>query len=194
MAIVAAQWHENDLTVGLEVRPGGASPHQQWEIICRDVRRSRLERELESCIELLEEHALLLPHRQVHEQLFISSAPASAPAVVGDLWIAHRAATADWFDAEAFFNPHIGLVTLLESGNGLLASGPRAILEAYQDVLRSHEVRFNTIGARAPVWWKDGRWVPESEGLRVLIIGESFVVAESFALSLANGGKDAELR
>lgn len=183
ITIDVAKWHGYDLTVGVEVRPGGSLPHQHWDIACRAVRRSEIRREHEDRIELLDEHVLLLPHRQVHEQLFVSSAPSNAKAVVGDLWMTHRVVTADWFAAEAFFNAHVPLVTLLEAGNGLLAKGPRSILEAYEEVLNTHDVTFNRIGTRAPVWWKDGRWVPESEVLRVLITGNSFVIAESFTLS-----------
>ena len=193
IAIDVARWQGDDLAVGLEVRPGGSAPHQHWEIACRGVRRSRLERQIEDRIELLDEHVLLLPHQQVHEQLFISSAPSNATAVVGDLWMAHRKVTADWLAAESLFNPHVSLVRLLEAGSGLLASGPRVILEAYEEVLNSHDIRFNRIGTRDPVWWKDGRWVPESEVLRVLVMGDSFVVAESFALSPGHGGQNAGL-
>lgn len=183
IAIEVARWHGDNLTLGLEARPGGDALHQHWEIECRGVRSSRLQRDLEGQIELLDEHPLLLPHREVHEQLFISSAPSNANAVAGDLWLAHRAATADWFAPESFFNPNVSLVILLEAGSGLLAEGPRSILEAYEEVLSFHGVRCNRIGGHDPVRWKNGSWMPESEALRVLVIGNSFVVAESFTLS-----------
>ena len=183
LTIRLARWREGDLLLEVEVQPGAAAPQQDWEIACRGVRRFQVRGEPAYGIDVHDEHVLLWPHRPVQEELFISSAPASASALAGDLWASHRELTADWIPAESFLNPDSTLAQLLAAGNGLLARGPARVLAAYEAVLRSHGVRCNRLGARAPFWWRDGQLVPESGSVRALVIGSSFVIAESFGIS-----------
>ena len=112
LTIRLARWREGDLLLEVEVQPGAAAPQQDWEIACRGVRRFQVRGEPAYGIDVHDEHVLLWPHRPVQEELFISSAPASASAVAGDLWSSHRELTADWIPAESFLNPDSALVQL----------------------------------------------------------------------------------
>jgi len=69
---------------------------------------------------------------------------------------------------------------LLAASSGLLAEGPVGILSEYEAVLARHSIAWSQVRERAPKRWNGGSWVAESEGLKVLTMGPSFVVAESF--------------
>jgi hypothetical protein len=80
-------------------------------------------------------HPLLLSYSEPTYFLHFSSAPASAVAAIGALYLAHREVVGTWRPFERFFNHSMDLAVLLSGGHGLLAQGPLRLMQAYQSAL-----------------------------------------------------------
>jgi hypothetical protein len=176
LALSAVSWRADDILLSLELDPGDATSRQRWNVVCERPRAHRLQNDTVNDFAVHEDHVLLLPFQQLQAGLYSSSARNPA-AVAGELWAAHRRYTDDWFPPETFLNPAIPLIDLLGAPSGLLAQGPVAILSEYEGVLTRYDIACSQLRERDPKRWNG---VAESEVLKVLTIGRSFVIAEAF--------------
>ena len=180
----SAVWdHDGGVSVRLRVRvPDRAE--RRWRVTARRVRAGRLlhARWVER-LSLTGDHPLLLPHVAAVGELYFVGRPVDVDATVGRLYAAHRRVAGDWFGPTAFLNATAQrpAAALLAGGHGLLAKGPTPLVEAYAAVLRAEGIRVTTPPARPPVvWLDDGGWVRETGDLAVLLLDESYLVAEAF--------------
>ena len=179
LALESVTWSGNDLTLHLAVHEA-ERPAQRWRVRCGSVRSSRISND--GGVDRLwveTEHPLLLPHTEPTAELYISSRPADPDAVVGQLVEAHRAAVGGWFDCLHFFNtgPHHSLRRMLDGGYGMIAKGPRSLIERYGDVLRRAGVKISSPPPRPATWWDGERFVAETKPMYAVVLGQSFVVS-----------------
>jgi hypothetical protein len=180
LVVASVRWPRRACDLLLDVRTGDEKqPRQAWHVHCADFRASRLIVAWVDEADLTADHPVLLPYTQPHAQLGFHGRPAHSRLVLADLWEAHRAVTDLWHPFEAFFNP-VPLVELLASNTGLLAEGPRSLMERYADVLRAHGIEPSLFGERPALRWLDGAWQPEFPNLYAFILGKSFVVGAGF--------------
>jgi hypothetical protein len=127
------------------------------------------------------EHPVLLPYTQPIVELYFSDHPSNCGALASELLDVHRSAVGGWFDYAHFFSvgPDRSLRAVLEGGFGKLAEGPQVLAERYAEVLRRAGVSVSLLPSRRPVWWDGEQWVEETGALYALILGESYVVAQS---------------
>jgi hypothetical protein len=180
IVLSAASWGTDDIVLSVELEPGDGTPKQCWHVTCERPRSHRLQSHTANDFAVHEDHVLLLPYQQLQADLYFASPAASPAAVAGELWAAHRRYTDDWFPPETFLNPNVPLIALLATRSGLLAQGPVGILAEYEMVLTRNDIACSQLRERDPKRWDGSSWVTESEVLKVLTIGRSFVVAEAF--------------
>jgi hypothetical protein len=183
LAIAAATWTDNDVTLHLTVHQQDQED-QQWRLRCRGVRRSRIENDKAiDALWLETQHPLLLPHTEAVAELYFSSRPSDPDAAVGRLVEAHNAVVGRWFDCLHFFNlgPKGSVRAMLDGGFGKLAEGPQALIDRYAEALRDSGVAVSSLASRPPVWWNGEKWVEEVSPLFAVILGASFVVSPSVA-------------
>ena len=180
--IAAARWlGDRTCRLLLDVQTGAETePRQAWLIRCADARTARVNGDWAASVALTTDHPLLLPYTQPRAELAFRGHAPDPRAVVGDLWEAHRAATGAWYPFEWFFNRGLPLAELLATGGGVLAEGPRPVLDAYAAAVAAHSVESSILAERPPLRWLDGAWQPEPGRLRALVIGDSYVVAADF--------------
>ena len=179
LAITTATWAGNDVALRLVVHQQDRAD-QKWRLHCRDVRRSRIVNDQEiDAFSIETEHPLLLPHLEAYVELYFSSRPSDPDATVGRLIEAHHAVVEEWFDCLHFFNlgPERSLRAMLDGGFGMIAAGPRSLMERYAEVLHASGATVSSPPSRRPVWWDGTRWVEEVRPLFVVIMGASHVVA-----------------
>ena len=183
LVVAAVRWPGHACELLLDVRTGDDGDARQcWRVQCADFRTSRLSVGWVNEAELTADHPVLLRYTQPHVQLGFMGRPPDSRLVVADLWEVHRSVTDLWYPFEEFLNHRVSLAQLLASNSGLLADGPRSLMDGYADVLRSHDMEASLFGERPPVRWRDGMWQPEPPGLHALILGESFVVGAGFGV------------
>ena len=181
--ISSVRWPDQGCEILLDVRTGDeANPRQAWLVRCAEIRATRLSPSWDDLVELVPNHPLLLRYTEPHARLAFRGRPEHPLALVGALWAAHRAVTEGWYPFEEFFNSNVPLPELVAAGGGILAEGPRPVLDAYANALSDHGVTPSIFGERPPQRWLDGAWVPEAEGLAVVLMGESYVIGAGFEI------------
>jgi hypothetical protein len=123
---------------------------------------------------LLDEHPLLLPQTAPTTELYVRDAPEDVAHLLLDLKRAHDEVTAGWLPFDDFLNrgyAAIGSRPATAGGMGLLARGPRPLLDAYAEVAGRHGMGPRLVGGRDP----------EPTPLHVLLLGDSWWVAEAFS-------------
>jgi hypothetical protein len=121
---------------------------------------------------LLAEHPALLPYADDFGGLSFHGRAAEPERLAHALRAAHAELAGDFIAFEEVVNALLGVENLLEIGYGQLANGPVTLLRRYADVAHAHGVqtRMTITG-------------PGREGLCLLELGETYVVAERFTAS-----------
>ncbi len=92
------------------------------------------------------EHPLLWDHNEEHVFMFFSSAPCDPFELVGRLYEAHAHLLGGW---RAFANYLHADSELLHSGFGLLAEGPRRVIDEYAKVI-GDALRYSIVHGHTP--------------------------------------------
>ena len=196
--IDSASHSGSDLLIRIRVR-SRSEPHdiRSTALLCRRPRSFRL---LAATwldgLAVLDSHVLLWPHCQPRVALFCRGSPVAPNAVVGALLDSHYRLAGDWIPFKAYIN--MAICPLFEcSGtefSGVIADGPQELVAGYKSALESNRLECSLVPSREPQWWDDGKWIPESGHLHVMVIGESYVVAPHFAEVQAEPSEGAESR
>ena len=65
----------------------------------------------------------------------------------------------------------------------MLAEGPEPLVLAYEDVMRKHGFSTSHLDPTKPVYWGGNEWLGQKAPAFVLILDDSYVVAEQFVAS-----------
>ena len=82
-------------------------------------------------ISFTDDHILLWEHNLPSYQLFYNSVADNCHEILGLLWEAHEIALQDFIEHQASISPQ-NFAKQYQDGFGLLARGPKLLLEAYQ--------------------------------------------------------------
>lgn len=162
----------------------GESP-QAWRVGCQGVEAFVFNGGLAYGIEVVDEDPALWPYNQSRANLYcVDAAPDQADALLGALYRAHVEAVGEAVNAIPF-GDGLNASNALPGGAGLVAKGPLPLLRAYQQALEAHGARTSIIGEAPPQRWDGRQWVRIPEGIQLLILGDCWIVAESFDASRA---------
>ena len=179
--ITSADWDASDLILLVRVRVPDAPDHQ-FRIACQQPRSHRiLALTNDNLVSLTTDHVVLWPHNQKQGDLYFNGTPSDPLSLLGALIESQRDAVGNWFPVDHFLNLPGRSAEILRGGHGLLAKGPVSLLDTYAHVLDNHGIKHSSLAPRDPVWWNGDQWMPETEQLHALIVGDSFVVAPSFS-------------
>ena len=180
----SVRWRGRACEIILDVRTGDDNdPRQAWRVQCTDARATRLSPGWRDGVHMFRAHPLLLPYTDAQAQLAFRGRPEQPWTVVGALWDAHRGATDGWFPFDGFLNRNVALPDLFAAEGGILAEGPRSVLDAYAQALQKCGLIPSLFGEHRPTRWLDGEKIPESEDVAVMIIGKSYVVGTGFEIA-----------
>ncbi len=159
------------LELGVTDRTGGGE--KVWSVECSGVREFLFRESFADFLRWESEHPVLLPFVERSASLYFYSASSDSEAVTGALMESHRNLVGDWIPLERFVNSLPGgLSALLASSCGLLAVGPRSLIDVYSAVLARRNIRWSVLPGLKP---------EASGSLRALILESSYVVAEGFS-------------
>lgn len=181
--ITGTDRYSHDLRVEFSINTGVDGQSQLWEIQINGVRADLIKSEFADRIELFEEHPLLWPHTKFQTSLYFGRPTKRPYELFADIYRTHLKTTEKWFPFETFVNSNIPIIDLCKSTTGLFANGPVNLLEEYKKELESHEMNPTIVGGHNPKRWTHDQWVEEKKSLRVLVIGDSYVVGETFDFS-----------
>lgn len=180
IVLESAEWQDLSVAVLVSVLFGGESLGR-WRVSCSNVRNMNLSYERQrTTIRLLSDHVLLWPHTLPHAELYYSGHIANPAAAMGAIWEAHRELVGPWFALDHFLNRLPSHLKYLDGGSGLFATGSIRLIEEYARILRLHGFGVSLLPSNPPVWWDGTVWVPETEPMYVLLLGQSFIIAPRF--------------
>jgi hypothetical protein len=154
--------------------------HLRWRIVCSGVREDRLSLGNSHYFELSDDHVLLWPHASRRTLTSFYGRCENPSAVAGALYERHRELAGKWIPFDRFLNPGVRLTKLIDGGFGMLAEGPEPLILAYEDVMRRHGFSTSHHDSEKPRYWDGEEWVEEKAALSVLMLDESYIVAEEF--------------
>jgi hypothetical protein len=135
--------------------------------------------------EIHEDHPALVPLTAERAELYFRGSPEDPDDVGRRLHAAHERVVGPYLRFEKCVNANLPLAELLRGGHGQIASGPLPVLDAYARVLETHNVSVRMVGRAPARTWDEVamRYRDLPTRLRVLDLGESFVVAQRFTLT-----------
>ena len=172
------------LRFDLHTGTSGREP-EPWTVTCEGVEAFGLSGGTASGLEVSDDDPALWPHTQPSGSLFCGPvAPERADSLLGVLYRAHLEAVGEAEDAVPF-GRGINAVAAFDGGAGLVARGPLPLLRAYQAALDTHGVETSVVGSFRPERRNAHARVPVPDEMQVLLIGDCWVVAESFDVARA---------
>ena len=153
-----------------------------WEIEARGHREVCFKSGRFDQIALESDHPLLWGHTMPTEQLNFIGPPGPHESLLWRLYERHRQVVGDYIPFDRHVQSHF-IGNRLSGGGGVLAEGPTRLLRTYADVLAGSDLEpYFPYPTRPAVRWDEARqWVVEDAPLAVLILGESYLVAEEFS-------------
>ena len=180
--INSVSWINPD-TLRLTLYIDTGSPEQDtlvWTIDCLGVRRERIELYWTDDIHLETDHPLLWPFILDQATLYFTDLDTTHATILGQLYLAQQSLTRGFFPLDRFLNDYFLRDNSEPMTHGQLAEGPMPVLETFRDVLIQHGAKTNIVNRRRPQRWTGSVYESESSSLEILLMGDSFVVAEGF--------------
>ena len=184
LRLTAVESEEHTLRLSLHLTAEEyPNTHQYWQIVCSGVREESLSFGYQSDLQFFDDHVLLWPHRQPHRSTSFYGKVDNPQAVIGALYQRHKELVGEWIPFHRFLNSNMALPELIAGGFGMLADGPERLILAYEDVMQAYGFSTSHLDSRAPVYWRGNEWVRQNAPVFVLILDQSYVVAEQFTAS-----------
>ena len=183
--LLSVEFPERGARIRLRVWPGDLSDQNRWadwEIETPQAFDVRLEMGRIDRLSLKDDHFLLSAFRAGTADLAFHGRPDAPSAVVAAMLSAHWQVAGNWIPFGKGLNG-LGPIELLATGGGILATGPRALIDAYAEVLD----RFGLEPSLLP-GPRQGRMDAVPRDLSVLLLDSSYVIGAGFAArELARG-------
>ena len=174
---VEAQGHDLHCVVGIAFETS-ATELQRWGVVASNVLTSRVE--IGEFGDLLSStnHPLLLPYLEPVDELYVAHRPKDPASVLGQLYDHHTKLLGRWYPFDRFTN-HDPL-QLLTDGYGLLATGPRCLINAFSKITDEHQMHSSVRRGNRERLWREGTWQDLPDVIAAVVLGTSFFIAESF--------------
>lgn len=153
---------------------------QKWEIQCNDFGEHKLELFYFSDFKVLDEHVYLWDYNKDYFELYFNGHVKDSKKIIGELYIAHRDITHNLIPFGTYINGKIEW--LLGFDVGLFAKAPMNLIKEYFNVLEDNGLKGTMLPTKS-----DKQWNGKQTDYKVLIFGDSYVVAKKFiAIQLDN--------
>jgi hypothetical protein len=181
--ITGTDWYSDDLKLEFAVKTGIKGQNQLWEIQIEGVREELIKSDPTNKLELFEEHPLLWTYNQRQASLYFGRPSTRPYELFANIYSIHAQETNNKILFAKYFSRQISVIDLCKSPSGLFANGPIKLLEAYMEELKNHDMKPTIVGGHNPKRWVNGYQVDETEIVKVLVIGDSYVIGEAFDFS-----------
>lgn len=172
--------------LAVELRSHDEPGTQLWTISCQDNYDALIHFDDAVGLQLLTDHALLWRYTMPELELYFRRLDqANAATVLGEIYATHMRLTNGWVQLSDLLNPEVAADTLLSGPGGLLATGPKRLIEAFSQVLSAHGYEHSTLARehRRSVALSSGSFAVRTfqPDCAALTIGSSYVVGRRFS-------------
>lgn len=157
---------------------------QNWTIRATDHRKDHISFDSADFIKIKDDHPLLWEFTDTQCQLYFTGQCKDPTKLFYDLYVTHKRT----FGRYQCFNISFGEETTyfkpFQYSNGLLTQGSKKLMELYADCLKLNDLDFTIIGERPAKFWNGEQYTLESGGLKVLFLGDTYIIAKDFSFVL----------
>lgn len=133
-----------------------------------------------------DDHPLLWDYNDLQASLYFSNSPADRYKLYWDLNYITKSLYESYGGLDKFLNTEVEFAKLMTSTYGLLANGPKQLLTEYAKCLEKHDMKYSIISEREPSFWNGQRMVYGRITPSILLIGESYIIANEFNVEKIN--------
>ena len=170
----------DDLKIEFVIKTGNKGQDQLWEVKIGGIREDLIKSDFSDKLELHEEHPLLWTYNQRQTNLYFGRPTERPHELFVNIYNIHRQLTKNQIPFDKYLNMAVSAIELWKSANGLFAKGPIKLMESYKEELERHNMNPTIVGGHNPKKWLNGHQVDETGIVKVLVIGDSYVVGETF--------------
>jgi hypothetical protein len=149
-------------------------------VTCRSPRESNLAPGHYDDFSISEDHVLLWHYAKPHTSTSFYGKVHDPLSVVGALYERHVELVEDWIPFQKYINSELRLSELIRGSFGLLANGPEPLVLSYEEVMQSFGFSTSHHETPRPKYWNGKKSIEENAALSVMILDESYVIAEAF--------------
>ena len=180
--LVSFETNHNDMNLQIDISDFTENDiWSKWKISAKSVRTYSILNPFGDSIYFENDHILIKLQKDDNVNLYFNGKPSDPYLLMGKLFIAHQEVCQRWVPFDKYIR--CGL-SLLEGGHGLLAQGPKILLDKYAEVLLSENIIVRDLKPDPAKWWDGNNWIEEKSNLFIFIVGESYFIAEQFESKL----------
>jgi hypothetical protein len=154
---------------------------QRWTIQASEHRKNHVSFDFAPFVEIKDDHPLLWEFTDTQCQLYFTGLCKDPAKLFFDLYATHK----KLFDKHQCFNISFGEETPyfepFQYSNGLLTKGSKKLMEKYADCLKQNGLDFTIIGERPAKYWDGEQYILESQDLKILFLGDTYIIAKDFS-------------
>ncbi|SHF95349.1 hypothetical protein [Flavisolibacter ginsengisoli] len=158
---------------------GGIS--QNWTIKVAGHRKNHVSFDFADFMQITDDHPLLWEFTDTQCQLYFTGQCKDTAKLFFDLYATHKRL----FGKHQCFNISFGEETPyfkpFQYSNGLLTQGSKKLMEKYADCLKQNGLDFTIVGERPAKYWDGEQYILESQDLKVLFLGDTYIIAKGFS-------------
>jgi hypothetical protein len=178
--ITRTNMYSDDLRVEFAIKTGKAGQSPLWEVHINGVREDLIKSDFAHKLELFEEHPLLWAYNQRQSNLYFGKGTERPYELFVNIYSIHSQLTQNLIPFDKYVNGALSTIELCKSTSGLFAVGPIKIMEGYKGELEMHKMNPTIVSGHNPKRWLNGHQVDETGMAKILIIGASYVIGETF--------------
>ena len=188
LSIIHVDWDEEPLTLDFAVRTayqsGEEVVNERWKVEVVGHREDRISFDYGESVLILQEHPLLWKFTDWQCNLYFSGTCADPAKLFYHMYHLHVRLFASFVPFEAFLNL-TDFERLFKLQGGLIAKGPRKLLQQYAKCLEEQGLGWSIIDGYRPTFWNGESHQPESSDLKILLVAQTntYVIAEDFIFS-----------
>jgi hypothetical protein len=153
---------------------------QMWTVETVGYRKCQVSFGFADFLKIFSDSPLLWEFSDNHGELYFTGQIKDSAKLFVDLYKTHKELFGDYQKLDLQFSENILCSGNVRFSNGLIAKGPRNLLEHYAKCLIQNGLNFSIIGEWRPTIDDGFKHVPESHNLYVLFLGNTYIIANKF--------------
>lgn len=178
--------HELEVKIRVHDTDEQQGTQYTWKVEALEHRKSRFSLGYVDFLCITLDDPLLWEFTDVQCELYFNGQIENAAKLFHELYLTHKKLFGNYQPFEVVFAEMSSSFNHLLYSNGLVAKGSRKLMQLYAECLEGLGIGYSIVGERRPTYWDGNKHIPERESLKLLTLGDTFIIAEDFIFTLQN--------
>jgi len=157
---------------------------QRWKILTSSQIKNHVSFDSADFLKIKDDHPLLWEFTDTQCQLYFTGQCKDPAKLFYDLYTAHKRTFGNYQCFNISFGEEAIYFKPFQYSNGLLTEGSKKLLTLYAECLKQNSLDFTIIGERIANYWNGEQYTSDSQSLKVLFLGDTFIIAKDFSFVL----------